>query len=82
MAFVRNRLSKSESQPSARSGGVLLALIMVTVYLLFGSNPGFSVPNDVALRIRLFGQRHAQMRFPHSRWPQENHVAGFVNEPQ
>ena len=53
MASVRNRLSKSESLPSARSGGVLLALIMVTVYPLFGSNQSFSVPNDVALRIRL-----------------------------
>src|ERR1700746_1671681 len=31
---------------------------------------------------RFLRQRHAQVRFSHARWTQENHVAGFVNESQ
>ena len=48
-----NLLSKSESVPSAPSWGLLLALIMVTAFPLLGSQQSFSVPDDVALRIRL-----------------------------
>jgi len=48
-----NRLSNSGSLPSATSWVLLLALIMATVSPLFGSTQAFSVPNDVAVRIRL-----------------------------
>jgi hypothetical protein len=48
-----NRRSNSGSLPSARSWVLLLAVIMATASPLFGSTQGFSVPDDVALRIRL-----------------------------
>src|SRR5208282_736855 len=48
-----NRLTKAGSLPSAPSWVLLLALIMATASSLFGSTQGFSVPADVALRIRL-----------------------------
>ncbi|HTS05387.1 MAG TPA: hypothetical protein VMP68_07365 [Candidatus Eisenbacteria bacterium] len=48
-----NRLSNSGSLPPATSWVLLLALIMATVSPLFGSTQAFSVPNGVAVRIRL-----------------------------
>jgi len=48
-----NRLSKSGSRPSAPNRALLLALIMVAASPLVGSTQSFSIPDDVALRIRL-----------------------------
>ena len=48
-----NLLSKSESVASAPRWDWLLALIMVAAFPLLASPQGFSVPDDVALRIRL-----------------------------
>jgi len=48
-----NLLSKSESVASAPRWDLLLALIMVTAFPLLASPQSFSVPDDVALRIRL-----------------------------
>jgi hypothetical protein len=49
---MRNRL-KGPGYPAAASFGWLLAVIILTVPSLLGSTQKFSVPDDVALRIRL-----------------------------
>jgi len=50
---MRNRLEKSGSIASAASLSLLLALMIGMAAPLLGSTQGFSVPDDVALRIRL-----------------------------
>jgi hypothetical protein len=50
---VRNRLEKTGFLGSAVGMGLLLALIIITASPLLGSSQSFSVPDDVALRIRL-----------------------------
>jgi hypothetical protein len=50
---MRIRLATFESRSAAASFGLLLALVMVTVFPLLASALGFSVPDDAALRIRL-----------------------------
>jgi hypothetical protein len=49
---MRNRL-KGSGYPAAADFGWLLAVIILTVPSLLGSTQKFSVPDDVALRIRL-----------------------------
>jgi hypothetical protein len=49
---MRNRLEEFGSPASFAGLGLLLALIIVTVPSLLGSSQKFSVPDDVALRIR------------------------------
>jgi hypothetical protein len=48
-----SRFAKLESRAAAASFGLLLAFIIVAVSPLLGSTQRFSVPDDVALRIRL-----------------------------
>jgi hypothetical protein len=48
-----NRLAKFGSLVSPLSLGLLLAMIIITASPLVGSTQGFTVPDDVALRIRL-----------------------------
>ena len=50
---MRNCPAKSGSLASAGSLGLLLALILIAAYPLLGSTQSFSVPDDIALRIRL-----------------------------
>jgi hypothetical protein len=50
---VHNRLEKTGFLGSAAGLGLLLALIIITASPLLGSTQSFSVPDDVALRIRL-----------------------------
>jgi hypothetical protein len=50
---MRIRLATFESRSAAASFGLLLALVIVTVFPLLASARGFSVPDDAALRIRL-----------------------------
>src|SRR5580693_401491 len=50
---MRIRLATFESRSAAASFGLLLALVIVTVFPLLASARGFSVPDDTALRIRL-----------------------------
>jgi hypothetical protein len=50
---MRNRLEKTGFLTSTTGFGLLLALIIITASPLFGSTQSFSVPDDVALRIRL-----------------------------
>jgi len=50
---MRNRFEKSGSLASVVSLGLLYALIIITAFPLLGSTQSFSVPHDVALRVRL-----------------------------
>ena len=50
---MRNRFEKTGFLASAAGLGLLLALIIITASPLLGSPQSFSVPDDVALRIRL-----------------------------
>jgi NAD kinase len=47
-----SRFAKLETRAAAASFGLLLAFIIVAVSPLLGSTQSFSVPDDVALRIR------------------------------
>ena len=48
-----NRLKRFELLGYAADLGLVLALVTITSSLLLGSTQSFSVPDDVALRIRL-----------------------------
>ena len=50
---MRNYLAGSEFRAFAARPCLLLALVLITAYPLLGSTQNFSVPEDVALRIRL-----------------------------
>jgi hypothetical protein len=50
---MRNHLAGSEFRAFAARQCWLLALVLITAYPLLGSTQNFSVPDDVALRIRL-----------------------------
>jgi hypothetical protein len=50
---MHNRLEKAGFLTSAAGLGLLLALIIITASPLLGSTQNFTVPDDVALRIRL-----------------------------
>jgi hypothetical protein len=50
---MHNRQTTFRSFTSAASFSLLLALIVTTTFPLLGSTQGFTVPEDVALRIRL-----------------------------
>ena len=50
---MRNRLAKFGSLASPASLGLLLAMIIITASPLVGSTQSFTVPDDVALRVRL-----------------------------
>jgi hypothetical protein len=50
---MRNHLAGSEFRAFAARQCLLLALVLITAYPLLGSTQNFSVPDDVALRIRL-----------------------------
>jgi hypothetical protein len=50
---MRNRLAKFEPRAATACFGFLLALTIVPASSLLGSTQAFSVPDDVALRIRL-----------------------------
>jgi hypothetical protein len=50
---MRNRLEKTGFLASTTGFGLVLALIIITASPLLGSSQSFSVPDDVALRIRL-----------------------------
>ena len=50
---MRNRLEKSGYLTSSSGLGLLLAVIMITASPLLGSTQKFSIPIDLALRIRL-----------------------------
>jgi hypothetical protein len=53
VASMHNRLEKSGNPASAVGLGWLLALIIVTASPVLGSSQNFTVPDDLALRIRL-----------------------------
>jgi len=50
---MSNRLAKFGSLTSPASLGLLLAMIIITASPLVGSTQSFTVPDDVALRVRL-----------------------------
>src|SRR5580658_8103171 len=52
-ASVGNRLKRFELLGHAAGLGLVVALVTITSSLLLGSTQSFSVPDDVALRIRL-----------------------------